>query len=151
MRDQLSLAEQCAIDAAGAIPPRVKDVESNTVCVLLPSNDFDSIRALLQDQPDVVRLRDPRTDRQYALVPLDRYERFKAIFEYASPQHSHLKAEQTGTIPETGKYPPELLEWAMRDFDEVAFAESIREIQGTGGVKLEDFIQELEQIVATHE
>jgi hypothetical protein len=40
--------------------------------------------------------------------------------------------------------PPELLAWARQTFDENEFLADIREIEATGGVRLEDFIAELE-------
>ncbi len=42
------------------------------------------------------------------------------------------------------KIPPELLEWARQTFDEAEFLAQVREIEATGGVRLEDFITELE-------
>jgi hypothetical protein len=40
--------------------------------------------------------------------------------------------------------PPEILEWARQTFDEKEFLADIREIEATGGVRLEEFIAELE-------
>jgi len=40
--------------------------------------------------------------------------------------------------------PPEILAWARQTFDEKEFLADIREIEATGGVRLEDFITELE-------
>ena len=40
--------------------------------------------------------------------------------------------------------PPEVLEWARQTFDEEAFLAQVREIETTGGLRLEDFIAELE-------
>lgn len=40
--------------------------------------------------------------------------------------------------------PPEILEWARQTFDEEEFLTHIREIETTGGLRLEDFIAELE-------
>lgn len=42
------------------------------------------------------------------------------------------------------KVPPELLEWARQTLDEEAFLTEVREIESTGGLRLEDFITELE-------
>jgi hypothetical protein len=39
---------------------------------------------------------------------------------------------------------PEMLAWARQTFDEEEFLADIREIEATGGVRLEDFISELE-------
>ena len=40
--------------------------------------------------------------------------------------------------------PPEIVEWARQTFDEEEFLRHIREIEATGGVRLDDFIAELE-------
>ena len=40
--------------------------------------------------------------------------------------------------------PPEIVEWARQTFDEEQFLTHVREIEATGGRKLEDFIAELE-------
>jgi hypothetical protein len=42
------------------------------------------------------------------------------------------------------KIPPELLEWARQTFDEEDFLAQVREIDTTGGLKLDDFIAEVE-------
>lgn len=42
------------------------------------------------------------------------------------------------------KIPPEILEWARQTFDEEEFLAQVREIEATGGLRLEDFIAELE-------
>ena len=42
------------------------------------------------------------------------------------------------------KVPPEILEWARQTFDEAEFLAHVREIEATGGLRLEDFIAELE-------
>jgi hypothetical protein len=42
------------------------------------------------------------------------------------------------------RIPPEILEWARQTFDEEEFLAHVREIEGTGGLGLEDFIAELE-------
>jgi hypothetical protein len=44
------------------------------------------------------------------------------------------------------KVPPELLEWARQTFDEDDFLAQVREIKATGGLALEDFIDELHAI-----
>jgi hypothetical protein len=43
------------------------------------------------------------------------------------------------------KIPPEILAWARQTFDEDDFIRQVREIEATGGVRLEDFIAELEE------
>jgi hypothetical protein len=42
------------------------------------------------------------------------------------------------------RIPPEILEWARQTFDEEEFLAQVREIEATGGVRLEDFIAEVE-------
>ncbi len=42
------------------------------------------------------------------------------------------------------RIPPEILEWARQTFDEEEFLGHVREIEATGGLRLEDFITELE-------
>jgi hypothetical protein len=42
------------------------------------------------------------------------------------------------------RIPPDLLEWARQTFDEEDFRTQVREIEATGGIRLEDFIAELE-------
>lgn len=59
-----------------------------------------------------------------------------------SPQSDPFPREQI---------PPEILAWARQTFDEDEFIEEIREIETTGGVRLEDFIKELEQRARSNE
>ena len=40
--------------------------------------------------------------------------------------------------------PPEMLAWARQTFDEDEFLADIREIEETGGLRLEDFLPEVE-------
>lgn len=42
------------------------------------------------------------------------------------------------------RIPPEILEWARQTFDEAEFLAHVREIEATGGLRLEDFLAELE-------
>ena len=42
------------------------------------------------------------------------------------------------------RIPPEILEWARQTFDEDEFLAHVREIEATGGLRLGDFIAELE-------
>jgi hypothetical protein len=42
------------------------------------------------------------------------------------------------------RIPPEILEWARQNFDEEEFLAQVREVEATGGLRLEDFIAELE-------
>jgi hypothetical protein len=82
----LSSAQQQSLDAAPEdVPARVTDSESNSVFVLLPSDDFDWMRNLLGDEPDVPRATDPRTQREYAVIPERRYNRFMPFFEEDPP------------------------------------------------------------------
>jgi len=45
------------------------------------------------------------------------------------------------------KVPPEMIEEAIRTFDEEAFLAELRETERNGGAELKDFIHELEQDV----
>ncbi len=45
---------------------------------------------------------------------------------------------------ETTKLPAPVLEWARKQFNEEEFVEGLREIRAIGGLKLSDFIPELE-------
>ncbi len=42
------------------------------------------------------------------------------------------------------RIPPEILEWARQTFDEEDFLTQVREIEATGGLRLEEFLAELE-------
>jgi hypothetical protein len=42
------------------------------------------------------------------------------------------------------RIPPDILEWVRQTFDEEEFLRQVREIEATGGLRLEDFIAELE-------
>ena len=42
------------------------------------------------------------------------------------------------------RVPPEILAWARQTFDEDEFLQQIHEIEVTGGLRLQDFIAELE-------
>jgi hypothetical protein len=52
-------------------------------------------------------------------------------------------ANPSGPFPRE-RIPPELLEWARPTFDEAEFLAHVREVEATGGLRLEDFIAELE-------
>jgi len=54
-------------------------------------------------------------------------------------------AEVAGWVIE--KVPPEMIEEAIRTFDEEEWRTALREVEETGGVKFEDFIGEIEEIV----
>ncbi|HEX4592229.1 MAG TPA: hypothetical protein VH120_20005, partial [Gemmataceae bacterium] len=79
---EMSPEQQRALDAS---PPeafaRFTHESSGATFVLLAADDFDWIRGILGDEPDVSRLTDSRSGRTFALVPEDRFERFKAFFE----------------------------------------------------------------------
>jgi hypothetical protein len=45
------------------------------------------------------------------------------------------------------KVPPEMVEEALRTFDEKEWQANVREIEKTGGLQFEDFISEIEEIV----
>ncbi len=47
----------------------------------MPSDDFEWLRELLGNEADAPRRFDARTGKEYALLPEERYERFKAFFE----------------------------------------------------------------------
>jgi hypothetical protein len=49
------------------------------------------------------------------------------------------------------KTPPEIMDEARRTFNQEEFLEGAREIERTGGYKLEDFIDELEEEVRRRE
>jgi hypothetical protein len=88
-----------ALDASPVTPARVTDPTTHRVEVLLKSDDFDWIRQLLGDEPDAPRLTDPRSNITYALVPEERYERFKAFFE----EDPLSPAERLALLREAGK------------------------------------------------
>jgi hypothetical protein len=66
---------------------------------------------------------------------------------------SGLRAEPAGKPPIPAeaaswaieKVPPHLLEWARQTINEEEILNSIREIEATGGLQLEDFIDEIEK------
>jgi hypothetical protein len=77
----LSEAQRLAVDRSPDLPARVTDPVTQRAEVLLRADDFDWVRELLKDEPDAPRRRDPRTGMAYAVLPEERYERFKAFFE----------------------------------------------------------------------
>lgn len=96
---ELTATQRQAVDASLDFPARLADPNTRRVDVLLKSDDFDWIRNLLGDEPDVPRLIDPRTKRSYALLPEERYERFKAFFE----EDPLTPAERLALLREAGK------------------------------------------------
>jgi hypothetical protein len=96
---EISEGQRQALDASPDTPARVTDPATRHVGVLLKSDDFDWIRQLLGDEPDAPRRIDPRTNITYALLPEERYERFKAFFE----EDPLSPAERLALLREAGK------------------------------------------------
>ena len=96
---EITERQQQALDASPDIPARITDSTTHRVEVLLKSDDFDWIRQLLGDEPDAPRLIDRRTNVIYALLPEERYERFKAFFE----EDPLSPAERLALLREAGK------------------------------------------------
>jgi hypothetical protein len=96
---ELTHEQQQALDASGQVPARIRDQVTGRCEVLLRLDDFDWIRGLLGDEPDAPRGLDRRTGQEYALVPEERYERFKAFFE-EDPLSS---AEKASLLREAGR------------------------------------------------
>ena len=55
------------------------------------------------------------------------------------PQHP----DQSEPFPRE-TIPPEIVEWARQTFDETEFLARVREIEATGGLRLDEFIAEVE-------
>jgi hypothetical protein len=96
---EITERQRQALDASLNTPARVTDPATRRVEVLLKSDDFDWIRQLLGDEPDVPHLTDSRTNITYALLPEERYERFKAFFE----EDPLSPAERLALLREAGK------------------------------------------------
>lgn len=96
---ELTREQQQAIDASPDVPARVADPSTNRGLVLLKSADFDWVRGLLGDEPDAPRAEDPRTHALYAVLPEDRYERFRAFFE----EDPLSAAEKRALLREAGR------------------------------------------------
>jgi hypothetical protein len=96
---EISERQRQALDASPDTPARVMDPITCRVDILLKSDDFDWIRQLLGDEPDAARLLDSRTNTTYALLPEDRYERFRAFFE----EDPLSRAERLALLREAGK------------------------------------------------
>jgi hypothetical protein len=60
----------------------------------------------------------------------------------------HRPSNQPEPFPRE-RIPPDILEWARQTFDEEEFLAQIREIEATGGVRLEHFIAEIEARAGT--
>jgi hypothetical protein len=96
---EISETQRQALDAFLDTPARVIDPATRGTEVLMKSDDFDWIRNLLGDEPDAPRVTDPRTNATYALLPEERYERFKAFFE----EDPLTPAERLALLREAGK------------------------------------------------
>ena len=96
---EITEKQRQALDASPDRPARVTDTTTRRVEVLLTSDDFDWIRQLLGDEPDAPRLTDSRSNTSYALLPEERYERFKAFFE----EDPLSPAERLALLREAGK------------------------------------------------
>lgn len=81
------------------IPVRVTDSETGRVSVLLRSEDFDWIRSIVEDEPEAPRIVNPTSQDEYALVPEERYDRFKGFFEDDPPS----PAERAAQLREFGR------------------------------------------------
>lgn len=91
---------QCrALDAAAGLPAHIALPNEGRSEVLLDSADFNWVRGVLGDEPDAPRLRDPRTNATYVLLPAERYERFKAFFE----EDPLTPTEQLALLREAGR------------------------------------------------
>jgi hypothetical protein len=97
--NELTPKQWRALEASPQVPARVKDPATGRVEVMLRSDDFDWIRGLLGDEPDAPRQTDPRTGIGYAILPEQRYERFKAFFE----EDPLSPAERQALLREAGK------------------------------------------------
>jgi hypothetical protein len=95
---ELTHEQQQAL-AAGQTPAKIKDQVTGRSEVLLRSDDFEWIRGLLKDEPDAPRGTDTRTGHQYAFLPEERYERFKAFFE----EDPLTSAEKNALLREAGR------------------------------------------------
>lgn len=107
---EITERQRQALDASPDAPARVMDPATRRVEVLLKSDDFDWIRQLLGDEPDAPRLTDSLTKVTYALLPEERYERFKAFFE----EDPLSPAERLALLREAGKR----ADWDAPDADD---------------------------------
>jgi hypothetical protein len=96
---ELTQEQQRALDASDQTPAKVRNQFTGRCEVLLRSDDFEWIRRLLGDEPDAPRGTDTRTGQEYALLPEERYERFKAFFE----EDPLTSAEKTAILREAGR------------------------------------------------
>jgi hypothetical protein len=96
---ELTEGQRQAVDRSPDLPARVSDPVTQRALVLLRADDFDWVRNLLKDEPDAPRRRDPRTGTTYAVLPEERYERFKAFFE----EDPLTEAERRALLREAGR------------------------------------------------
>jgi hypothetical protein len=99
-----------AIDSSPSQPAHFSDPGTGWHFVLLAAADFEWIRQVLGDEDEATRVRDPRTNQSYAVIPIDRYERFKAFFE----EDPLSAAERTALLRAAGKRAG----WDDPEFDE---------------------------------
>jgi hypothetical protein len=59
---------------------------------------------------------------------------------------AEIEAAGGGSVAKT-PVPPEVVQQALRDFDEKATAEAIRQLRETGGLTLSEFYADLEQLI----
>jgi hypothetical protein len=81
LMNQLSEQQQQAVDGSRHSPARVPNPITLRIDVLLRAEDFEWIRQMLSDEPEAPRGVDPRSGIVYAILPEERYERFKGFFE----------------------------------------------------------------------
>lgn len=96
------------------------------------------------------------TSRRLALLisGCDERVRQDLLAEFSSRVLTHLeevKSEPRAAQPPPSQIPPDLLEWARRQFNEEEIVAGLHEIKETGGLELRDFIHELEQAAGTDE
>ena len=96
---ELTEEQRQAVDRSPTVPARMTNPVTKCVEVLLRDDDFAWICNLLKDEPDAPRRMDSRTGTAYALLPEDRYERFKAFFE----EDPLSPAERRALLREAGK------------------------------------------------
>src|SRR5438477_4742845 len=96
---ELTEEQRQAVDRSPNVPARVTDPLTRRIDVLLRADDFAWICDLLKDEPDAPRRTDSRTGTAYALLPEERYERFKAFFE----EDPLTPAEKQSLLREAGQ------------------------------------------------
>ncbi len=99
MNDELTEGQLQALDRSPTTPARWIDSVTRRAEVVIRGDDFDWVRGLLGDEPDAPRRTDPRTGVGYAVLPEERYERFKAFFE----EDPLSPAERRALLREAGR------------------------------------------------